>query len=145
MFGAEAFLVALLVAGERKNDPETRWQIALAAAIAAMLVAAAAMRLLGVGGAEASGGRGAIVGALTGLLAHPLTWYLVIVWNYCIGTVDSLRQPPINPIQAIFGSLVLSFWSLLLLGWLTVPMAAATGWFLHHVRVTEAGSSLRIP
>jgi hypothetical protein len=55
-----------------------------------------------------SGRRGALVGLLTGVFAHPVAWYLAIVWFY-------------------------AGMSLLLMGWLTVPAGGMVGWILGKV------------
>jgi hypothetical protein len=80
-----------------------------------------------------SGRRGALVGALTGLLAHPVAWYLAIVWSYVIGERSSLGDRTINPFQGLIGCFVYAFFSILLLGWVTVPAGGITGWMRGRV------------
>jgi len=71
--------------------------------------------------------RGGIAGALSGMIAHYVCWYLLILaQNLCYwltgGCLDSLGQPPIDLLSAIWGAVVLSLPSLLFFGWLTVPL-----------------------
>lgn len=73
--------------------------------------------------------RGASVGALAGLLAHYPCWYLAAVGQYVAfrffgGSPSSTGEPPIGPIEALQGALVLSVWSWLLYGWLTAIIGA---------------------
>jgi hypothetical protein len=75
--------------------------------------------------------RGAYAGGLSGITAHYVCWYLMILaQNICYwgwrGCVSSLGDPPANPLLGLWGALIFSFWSLLLLGWLTVPVGALT-------------------
>ena len=74
--------------------------------------------------------RGALVGALTGLLAHPLAWYFLILFNYLFGGPNSLGDQPLNPLEGLWGCFVFAFWSIFLTGWFTIPAGAITGWLL---------------
>jgi hypothetical protein len=71
--------------------------------------------------------RGAGMGTLVGLLSHPLTWYLASQYNYFLVTRSPQSNEPLGPISGMAGGLVFSFWSLLLTGWITVPVAAGLG------------------
>jgi hypothetical protein len=76
--------------------------------------------------------RGAIAGALSGIIAHYVCWYLLILannWCYWLtgGCLDSLGQPPIDLLNAIWGAAVLSLPSLFFFGWLTVSLGALIG------------------
>jgi len=71
--------------------------------------------------------RGVAMGALVGLLSHPVTWYLAILYNYFWATRFLQSDKALGPISGMDGSLVFSFWSLLLTGWMTVPVAAGLG------------------
>ena len=74
--------------------------------------------------------RGGLVGVLTGLLAHPVAWYLTIVWSYAIGERSSLGDRMMNPLEGVPGCFVFALWSILLMGWLTVPAGGIAGWML---------------
>jgi hypothetical protein len=45
--------------------------------------------------------RGALVGILTGMLAHPVAWYLVMVWFYTSGARSSLGDKTVNPLEGL--------------------------------------------
>lgn len=77
--------------------------------------------------------RSTLIGALTGGLAHPVAWYLAILWNWATGSTSSLGEAPLDPIDGLWGCLVLSAWSLLLVGWITVPAGALVGFAIAHV------------
>lgn len=70
-----------------------------------------------------------LAGLTAGVIAHPLAWYLFLVWNYFAGTTSSLGERTMNPLEAAAGALVFSVWSYFLAGWLTLPAAGALGWF----------------
>jgi hypothetical protein len=70
--------------------------------------------------------RGALAGALTGFLAHPLAFLLAqFGWLATGGYAQLTGASNIALIPAL--SAALSLWSWLLFGWLTVPLGALTG------------------
>lgn len=73
------------------------------------------------------------MGILTGVLAHPVAWYLGIVWSYASGARSSLGERTVNPLQGLAACLIYGCLSVLLTGWLTVPAG------LMHYAVTRAG------
>ena len=82
---------------------------------------------------EASFLRGAVVNGASGLLAHYVCWYLWIAFvsieYYITGKpVSSLGEPPMGLLHGIWGAATFSFFSLLMFGWLTVPIGAFIGW-----------------
>ena len=79
--------------------------------------------------------RGALTGAISGVLSHFVTWYLFILSsNVCYwafgGCKDSLGEGPMNPLEGLAGAAGLSFFSLLFFGWITVPIGAILGGLL---------------
>jgi len=56
-----------------------------------------------------------------------MTWYLAMLYLYLTGAESSLGEPVLNPIQALWGSLVFSIYSLVLLGWITLPVSMFCG------------------
>jgi hypothetical protein len=136
VFGAASFVLASLIVSERgRND---WWPLVVASGLAAFSVSLILWRLLCATSPPVSGRRGALAGALTGLLAHPVAWYLALVWNYLLGHASSLGDKPADPLQSIGGSFVMAFWSLLIAGWLTVPAGAIVGFLLAR-RQAQAG------
>jgi hypothetical protein len=79
--------------------------------------------------------RGAVTGALAGVLGHYVTWYFQIVGaNLCYwltgGCLSSLGEPPINLVAGVGGAAVLAGISLMFLGWATIPLSVAAGGLL---------------
>lgn len=75
---------------------------------------------------------GALAGALSGGVAHYLNWYLQIVaanvcYHFTGGCAGSLGEPPVDLLNGLWGAAVLSLLSLLLVGWITVPLGAVIG------------------
>jgi hypothetical protein len=84
-------------------------------------------------------GRGAVAGLATGLLAHPATWYLFICLNWALIRLNLRTGPiegdePLNPLNGLAGAVVFSVISLVLLGWLTIPVGGLTGALIGRVR-----------
>jgi len=66
-----------------------------------------------------------LTGGLSGILSHYVCWYFLYVSaNVCYwsvgGCTDSLGEAPANLVVALLGAFALSFWSLLLFGWVTI-------------------------
>lgn len=79
--------------------------------------------------------RGATVGAVAGTISHYLCWYLFFLGaNICYwlfgGCRSSLGEPPVDPVNALWGAGLFSVGSLLFFGWLTVPAGMVIGGFL---------------
>ncbi len=77
---------------------------------------------------------GAVAGALTGLLAHPVAWYFSIVATYVSGVRSSLGDEPLDPLTGLWGALVLSLASWILVGWLTAIVGGCVGAFIAATR-----------
>jgi hypothetical protein len=75
--------------------------------------------------------RGALVGGLTGVIAHPLCWYLMICWNRASiasgHTSPVAGDEPLGPLTGIPAAFLLSLASWLIVGWITVPAGAVVG------------------
>ena len=66
-------------------------------------------------------------GMLFSLLAHPLAWYLTMNFSSLAHFLDpagSFGVLGVDPFSALFGSLFLSLYSLVLVGWLTLSVSA---------------------
>ncbi|MFZ0945269.1 MAG: hypothetical protein WB930_08460 [Syntrophobacteraceae bacterium] len=77
---------------------------------------------------------GIVAGALAGLLSHPVCWYLKILaanigyWVLRTGAYSSsLGEPPVDPLNGLWGAFVLSLWSWLFFGWVTIPSGGIIG------------------
>ncbi len=87
--------------------------------------------------------RGAIAGALAGAVAHYACWLLLILGASACHAVtgacaDSLGDGPMGPLDALWAAALYSLFSLLFLGWLTVPAGALAGALVAHSRGTDA-------
>ena len=66
-------------------------------------------------------------GMLFSVLAHPLTWYLAMILSFIAHLLDPAGPfgvLDVDPFSALFGSLFLSLYSLVLVGWLTLSVSA---------------------
>lgn len=124
-------LVGILVSLGAEGDGY-RWFF-VAAALAAFGSGAALWRVLPERSARRRPAWGALAGALAGVVSHYLTWYLGYVGaNLCFwltgGCTSSLGEPPADLLLALSGAAGLTFFSLLIVGWLTAPIGAVLGW-----------------
>lgn len=101
------------------------------AGVAAFLAGAGLFRAFVVG--RESLLRGGVAGALVGIVAHPLAWYLLLLQTYVSGARSSLGEPTVGPVYGVYGAFAFSIWSWLLAGWLTVPVAGLIGIFTSAV------------
>jgi hypothetical protein len=131
VFGGSGFVLAYLIVSTR-GRVEDWWPLVVASGLAAFAVSLLLWRLLCATSRPVSGRRGALAGALTGLFAHPLAWYLALIWNYLSGQTSSLGDKHAGPLDGLAVSLIMTFWSLLLAGWLTVAAGAVVGFLLAH-------------
>jgi len=109
-----------------------RWFF-VSAALAAFGSGAVLWRVLPERFARRRAAWGALAGALAGVVSHYLTWYLGYLGaNLCFwltgGCTGSLGDPPAGPLTALWGAAALTFFSLLIVGWLTAPIGAVLGW-----------------
>lgn len=95
---------------------------------------------------RATWGRGALVGALVGVVAHPVCWYLFTLWNWFEVTTgrqpESVAGPPLGPLTGLLAAFPFSAMSLLLIGWLTThspprSAPAARRWLDGRVAATQ--------
>ena len=77
---------------------------------------------------------GIVAGALGGLLSHPVCWYLKILaanigyWVLRSSAYSSsFGEPPVDPLNGLWGAFVLSLWSWLFFGWVTIPSGGIIG------------------
>lgn len=69
---------------------------------------------------------GLIVGVLIGILAHPVAWYLAILWMYFSGETSSLGEPALTPVEGLVSAPIYAVGSLFF-GWLSVPLGLLGG------------------
>ncbi|KOR29587.1 hypothetical protein TI04_08230 [Achromatium sp. WMS2] len=131
-FAGVAFLAVVLVAVFIANDPEIFGMMAFNAPFAAGIITPWVWGpLLRT---KYSVWRAAGSGALIGTLSHPVAWYTMFLvhWisNLPYAVSDSQIIDPINSMWAIG---VFAFWSLIIAGWITIPIGCITGiviWWL---------------
>jgi hypothetical protein len=134
IFGGSGYVVAYLILSGSSQPGRSDWgPLVVSSGAAAFAVSCLFWRLLCAPDHLISARRGALVGVLIGLFAHPVAWYLFIVWSYLTGTRSSLGERAVNPVVALAACFVFAFWSILLTGWLTVPAGGIVGWVLGRV------------
>jgi hypothetical protein len=133
IFGALGLVLSYLILAGHAAGRDW-WSIVVASGVAAFAVSYVLWRVICSPDRPLSARRGALAGALTGLLAHPVTWYLAVVWTYLRGRVLFPGGKPVGPIEGLPVSLVYAFFGLILTGWLTVPAGAIAGWLLARRR-----------
>lgn len=79
--------------------------------------------------------RGALAGGLAGALGHWVCWYFFIAVHriaFLLGdqSVVSVGGPPMTLVEAFMGASAYSIFSLVAVGWITVPVGAAAGMIL---------------
>lgn len=84
--------------------------------------------------------RGAIVGALAGVMGHYVCWYLVIVFfsfnNLFNGiSADVMSRPPLSLLTALIGALTFTPFSLVFVGFITIPAGALIGGIIGAWRI----------
>jgi hypothetical protein len=87
--------------------------------------------------------RGIGVGALGGILVHPLVLYTLFVEAYL--TRQSTALPvgnPTNPLLDLVSALLGGIMSVLFAGWITVPIGAMAGWIIALLQ-SRSGSQER--
>ena len=73
--------------------------------------------------------RGLLVGGLIGIVSHYVCWYFETTGYFFITfmTDPQKHKEIIDPLTAIWSSAVMSVYSLLLVGWISTPIAMALG------------------
>jgi hypothetical protein len=129
-FAIAAFFCSLPILASASGD----WLILLfATPVSAFLIAAILWTLFITISEKTTVWRGVLIGVLTGILSHPFAWFIASVFLYLTNAASSLGERTLNPLEAIFGSLLFSVFSLLFLGWLTIPIGALIGGILAYV------------
>lgn len=166
-FGASGFLLALVIVGgvvgiaapgEIVNagpaDVAAGLAMPVAAGLGAALAGAPLWWLLVEEPSEPTKLRGGIVGTAVGVLAHPLMWIVLGVGFKLVellggGTTGAGGNPVAEVVAALGALLFVTVFGLLFTGVITVPVAAATGVALAHVRgmvpVTDSEPTERRP
>ncbi len=103
------------------------WLIPVGATLSAFLCGVFSWRVFSSRNGDISYLRAGLAGALAGVVSHPVTWYLAILLSLVTGVTGYGEMRVLGPGDGLWASLVFSFWSLLLAGWITVPLGAVTG------------------
>lgn len=124
-FGLAAFLCAgIVLAGAGGED----WRVLiLTAPISSAAIAVVSWRLLTAGGRNVRVWKGVASGVLAGSVSHFFAWYLAIICFYVRGTVASDGSPILGLADGLGASFIMAFFSLAVLGWITIPVGAAVG------------------
>ena len=122
---------------------------AVAAALAGLLCGAGAWWLVVVRAGRHTPWRGALAGALAAVVGHYLCWYLVLVSAFVAQawskTSPAHGQEVSGPIASIGWAIAPALWSLLLLGWATIPSGMLLGaWLGTHQRTVAEARGVRV-
>jgi hypothetical protein len=113
-----------------------QWMI-LTSVIAAFITGTILWRTVFGHGRKPTFWRGAGVGALVVIVAHPLAWYLLFLLLYFSGEPSSFPERTLHPLGGLGASLTASAASLLVLGWITIPVGGLIGGSLGHAAGQE--------
>lgn len=137
VFALTAFICSYLFLRDAVGD----WRgMLIAAPLTAFFCGLVCWGIFIARGHKAGFWRGVWVGALVALLSHPLVWYGSILYFYLTGEPRTL-----NPLEGLLASLVYALFSLVFVGWLTVPAAAITGGLLAYAQAKLESSPERPP
>lgn len=88
--------------------------------------------------------RGLLAGLTAGAAGHWFCWYLLIIIQNLrfvfLGEVSSLGEPPLTPLQGLWGACVFTFFSIVIMGWATIPAGGAIGFFMGRLQRRKASS-----
>jgi hypothetical protein len=103
--------------------------LTLSASIAAMLTGLGLWRYCTARVQWISLRRAIGTGMLFSVLAHPLAWYLTMILSFVAHLLDPSGSfgLSLDPFWAFFGSIFLSLYSLILVGWLTLLVSGISG------------------
>jgi glucan phosphoethanolaminetransferase (alkaline phosphatase superfamily) len=117
-----AFVFCAIVLGATENRD---WLvIVFTAPLSAAVIAMLGWALLTSFGRRVKIWKAVVVGVLAGSISHFFAWYLAIVFFYLQSFFASNNDSPVGLFEGIGASLIMSFFSLGILGWFTVPIAA---------------------
>lgn len=79
-----------------------------------------------------------IIGLLTGTISHYLCWIMLnIVMNICYlltgDCTDSFGNPPVQIWEMLLLGIGMSAWSLLFVGWITIPFSIGIGFLVNKM------------
>ena len=103
-----------------------QWLI-LTSVIAAFITGTLLWRTVFGHGRKPTFWRGAGVGALVVIAAHPLAWYLLFLLLYFSGIPSSIPERTVHPLGGLVASISAGAISLLVLGWITIPVGGLIG------------------
>ncbi|MCC6129097.1 MAG: hypothetical protein IT186_04150 [Acidobacteria bacterium] len=123
------------------------WVVVFSAGLASFLAGVFFWRVFSSRDGRISFPRAGLAGAFAGALSHPLAWYIAILVSLLTGTKGYGEIRVLGPIDGLWASLVMSFWSLLLIGWITVPAGVLAGllYLGLHRRLSRRNSVARGP
>src|SRR5260370_4280804 len=120
-FGLTFLCVQLVTVLLSLVQVSTGLDIYLAAALASLLVVPPLWWFFIIKPRRLTIGQGAFVGFLASLAVHPLTWLFALLFSFMQHEEGVIPGDPISTL------IFLSFASLILVGWMTLPLGALTG------------------
>jgi uncharacterized membrane protein len=90
-----------------------------------------------------------LLGVLTGSLSHFVAYiFLSFGLNICYWTTGACTGPageaPAGILTLLSGGIILSFFSLLFYGWITVPISISIGFLIKHFESKKADNTISI-
>lgn len=124
-FFLAAFICGVVIFG---ISPSSDWLVMfLSAPFSAAIIAVIGWALFTSFGRHVKIWKGIVVGVLAGSISHFFAWYSSIVFLYLQNAVSSLGEPTVGLTEGIGTSLMMTLFSLVIIGWLTVPIGAFIG------------------
>ncbi len=81
------------------------------------------------------------IGLLTGILSHYVCWYLQLSGYYFydlfFGIDAAANAKPVHPFQGLLYAFVLTLYSLMLFGWITVPAGMVLCGIFYKMKIIE--------
>ncbi len=132
LMGFMCMIIGVLVGARSMASPGEGWRsMPLLAGVSAFASGTLCWWLFAARHLQSNIGSGVLAGAAAGLIAHYLTFYLLIVRQniayWASGSTSSLGEPPIDLLRGIVGAAPFTLFSYLFFGWFTIPAGAAIG------------------
>lgn len=122
------------------NLPPDMIMLYLAAPLAALLIGPALWWRFLISVDKLSIKRGVLIGLVGSILVHPLTWFFALIFSSLAGmrTIAGgfiLENPFTHPLELFAGSFVYAFFSLLIVGWITVLIGGLLGGLIASLQI----------
>ena len=136
------FLIGIYIAFTASGNGY--WIFIIGAPVSAFVCGFYFWRLIAKTQTDITSGKIIISGLLTGSVSHYLCWVLLNVgMNICYwitgNCTGSLGSPPANILQGLMYGFVYTGMSLVLFGWITIPMSVGIGFLMKKINKNNTG------